>query len=257
MWRKELIDMRWRVLFMVIFMVITLVIIIVSKPMATQMTGVILSQMDKMPDFFKKMMTQVWDISRIKENDYYLLSTWQGKNLGQSLVILVLLVAAPLFAREVEKKTIYWLLSHRSRKNVFWHKWLSAWTVIMIITVIMAFAGPFAMNLAGYSVGYSMTARILIHEITAVTFLLSLFVLISVASNDQVKPLIAGILVALIFPVFSFVKSLSWANIYPYIFGLNLIKVGGHIQWDYTAVLWVITLIFLFVAQQLFINREF
>jgi hypothetical protein len=112
------------------------------------------------------------------------------------------------------------------------------------------------MRIAGYNVHLSKPLLILVHEIIAMLFLYSLYIMFSIIFNDQIKPILAGLATVFIMPIFSFVESLSFLNIYPYLMGQSIINNLG-IDWKYSIVLIALSIVLIFVNKKLFMIKEF
>lgn len=233
-----------------------LITTVAMRPYTTSMMEQMVNELGEMPEFFQKMIGDPSIAQKLANDDYYINSQWHGKNLGQFLPMFALIIAFPIFAREVDKKTIYFLLSRKNRDEVFWKKFFVGYFVVTAIIVIFSLAGPVAMKIAGYQVGLRNTGLILVHEIVGLSFFYSLFILFSVLSNDQVKPVVSGIIVIVALPFLSLIDSLAFLNPYPYILGLDIIN-GSGIDWVYTLVLAVITLFSVVLSYRIFKKKEF
>jgi len=253
---KEWNEHKTRAIVIFILSLIVLTTTVALRPYASSMMEQMVNELEEMPEFLQKMIGDPSIAQKLTNDEYYINSQWHGKNLGQFLPIFVLIIAFPVFAREVDKKTIYFLLSRRKREEVFWKKFFVGYFVITAIIVIFSLAGPIAMKIAGYQVGFRNTGLILVHEIVGVSFFYSLFILFSVLSNDQVKPVVGGLVVIIALPFLSLIESIAFLNPYPYILGLDIIN-GSGIDWWYTLSLAVLTLVIAFQSYRIFKTKEF
>jgi len=252
---KELNDMKIRALVMLIIFFISLLITIVLRPYTETMFDQMVSEFEKLPEFMKKIIGDPKQFMRLKNDEFYLLNQWHGKNLGQFLPLLSLLIAFPIFSRENEKKTIYFLLSRKRRLEIFWAKFIVGLTITLSITILMSTLGFILMRVLGYSVSFRYLPSCLLNEIIGVSFFFSLFLLFSIISNDQVKPVIIGIGILIGLPILGIVETLSFLNPYPYVLCIRIIDKG--IDLSYTFGLLFATFVLTSVDYILFKNREF
>ncbi len=256
MFWKEWYDLRLRFFIILIVFIFMLIMTIAMRPYTSTMMDEISEQFGNLPDFLKNLIGDPKMLNQLKNDDYYLLSQWYGKNLGQFLPIIALIIAFPIFARETEKKTIYFFLSRMKREKLFWSKYITGLSFTKTLLGILTLLGPLGMRIAGYNVHFTKPLLILVHEIFAMLFLYSLYIMFSIIFNDQVKPILVGLVTIFIMPIFSFVESLSFLNIYPYLMGQRIINNLG-IDWNYSIVLLAISFVLIFVDRKLFMIKEF
>ncbi|OAA30705.1 hypothetical protein AT15_09765 [Kosmotoga arenicorallina S304] len=227
MFYKEIRELKITLIIVSLLLLIALVATVAMKETAVE----ILRGMgtEDMPEFAKNLVANPDLLSNIGNNDFYLVSQWQGKNLGQFIPLIILIISIPIFAREIDKKTIYFLLSRLTRKRVFFMKYLTGLGVLSCLIVLFSLAGPIAMNLAGYETGFSLTFKILVHQLIGGAFFFSVFIFYSVLSNDQTKPLIIGIATIIGLPIIGIFKPFAFLNLYPYILGSNVFNEGIEI----------------------------
>lgn len=255
MFIKELNDMKVRSLIILLLLFASLIVTIVLRPYTETMFDQMITEFEKLPDFMKKLIGSPEQLTRLKNDEYYLITQWHGKNFGQFLPLLSLLIAFPIFSKEIEKKTIYFLLAKKERKTVFRIKFIAGFAVLLSITVFMSTMGFVLMRFFGYSVSFKYLFPCLLSEIVGVTFFFTLFLLFSIISNDQVKPVIAGIVVLIGLPILGLIDSLSFLNPYPYVLCVQILDKG--IDWIYTFGLIFVTILLIIVDYFVFRNREF
>ena len=255
MFYKEIHEMKLRVVIMFVVLLISLITTVALRPYAAQMMEEMTPQLEEMPDFLKNLMGDVSGLSRLNDDNYYLLSQWHGKNYGQFLPFVVLLIAFPIFAKEFDKKTIYFLLSRKNRNEVFRTKYLAGLGAVLTITVVLSLLGPVAMNLSGYSTAFADTLKVLLQQLVGVTFFYSLFTMISIMSRDQVKPVVAGVVIVLGLPILGMIDTLSWLNPYPFILGSSAAQ-KGTIDWIYLVSLLAVTAVLTAIDYKVFEKKE-
>jgi ABC-type transport system involved in multi-copper enzyme maturation permease subunit len=256
MFWKEWYDLRLRFFIILIVFIFMLIMTIAMRPYTSTMMDQISEEFGNLPDFLKNLIGDPKLLNQLENDDFYLLSQWFGKNLGQFLPIIALIIAFPIFARETEKKTIYFILSRMKREKVFWSKYITGLSFTKTLIGTLTLLGPLGMKIAGYDVHISKPLLILVHEIIAMLFLYSLYIMFSIIFNDQVKPILAGLVTVFIMPIFSFVESLSFLNIYPYLMGQSVINNHG-IDWNYSIVLLALSIVLIFIDKKLFMIKEF
>ena len=257
MYSKEILDIRWRLLVFFILFGILLVGTIALRPFVGELLGISSREIDELPEFVRKIVGDLSALNRLETDDeYYLYSQWQGKNMGQFLPICALLLVIPLFCREEEKKTLYFLLARFPRRKIFWSKIAASFSAILSLLVIFALAAPAMMNLAGFSVGFQNSFLILVQQVLALWFFFGFFVFLSVVFRDQLKPILWGILFVLALPMAGLLPRFSWINPDPYLCGVSVLNTGG-IDWAYSFGMMIIGAAFLGIAAILFEKKEF
>lgn len=254
---KELYDMRIRTIVMFIVILVGLVLSIAMKPYTAEMFQGLAGEIENMPEFLRGLIGDPEELTAlIDDNDAYLLSQWQGKNLGQFIPFIVLIIVFPIFARETDKKTIYFLLARKNRNEVFKAKYFTGLLVAASVVFILALAGPVGMNIAGYGTGFAKTLVALVHELIGVFFFYSIFSFLSVTSNDQIKPIIGGMVIIIGLPFFSMIKTLDFLNPYNYVLAISIAQ-GDGIDWIYSIVLLAISITLTLLNKAIFEKREF
>jgi len=261
MFNKTIMEMKFRIIIFALFFVLMLVVLIVTRPFIDEMfsqMNIGSEQMENLPDFFKNILAETAQVSKMMEDDqYFLMSQWYSKNFGQFLPLFALIMTFTIFAREVDKGTIYFLLAKKNRPAIFWGKTLTGYFVVIGLTVIFSFIAPIAMMLSGYSVTFSPQLFVLIvQQLIGVSFFYSLFLLFSVLFNDQIKPILVGIIVIVGLPFLSMFESVKWLNPYPYILGTQVIS-NGTFDGIYSLALMVITAIIIWTGLEVFKRKEF
>src|SRR6056297_644501 len=232
MFNKTMMEMKFRIIIFSLFFVLMLVVLIATRPFIDEMfsqMNIDSQQMENLPDFFKSILAETSQISKMMADDqYFLMSQWYSKNFGQFLPLFSLIMTFTIFAREVDKGTIYFLLAKKNRPSIFWGKTLTGYCLVIGITIIFSFIAPIAMMLSGYNVTFSpQLVALIVQQLIGTTFFYSLFLLFSILFNDQIKPILAGIIVIVGLPFLSLFENVKWLNPYPYILGTQLINNGA------------------------------
>ena len=261
MFSKTMMEMKFRIIIFAIFFVLMLVVLIVTRPVIDEVMSQMSidnEQLKDLPDFFKNMLTETAQISKMLEDDqFFLLSQWYSKNFGQFLPLFALIMTFAIFSREVDKGTIFFLLAKKNRPAIFWGKALTGYLVVVGMVAIFSFTAPIAMMLSGYSVSFTPELfAMIVQQIIGVTFFYALFLLFSILFNDQIKPVLAGIIIAVGLPFFSMFESLKWINPYPYILGSSIINKGSF-DGVYSLVLIIITAVITWTGLEVFKKKEF
>ena len=246
-----------RTIVTVLVILVGLIFTVAMKPYTAQMFQELAGEAENMPGFLKGLIGDPETLlALVDDNEAYLISQWQGKNFGQFIPFLVLIVAFPIFARETDKKTIYFLLARKNRPDVFRVKYFTGLFVAVLAVVILAISGPVGMNIGGFQMGFGKTLMIMLHEVIGAFFFYTIFSFMSIFSSDQVRPIIGGIVLLLGLPFFSLTKSLAFLNPYTYILGSDIAS-GDGIDWIYTVILILISLSMTFINKNIFEKRDF
>ncbi len=253
---KELYEMRMRVIVIFLIMIAGLTFLVAARPLAVSMMEEMYRDFDQIPEALQRLLGDPAMVQRLGDDSFYIVSQWQGNNLGQFLPIIVLLIAFPIFARETDKGTIFFLLSRINRSTVFWNKVLTGFFASLALIIVLSLLGPVFMRIGGYDATFGESFAIIVHQVISVALLYFLFTIFSIVFNDQIKPVITGIAVVLAMPFASLVDALSFINIYPYIMGESIINTG-RIDWTYSVVLSLMAVGLLFVSYKLFEKKEF
>ena len=219
--RKEISDLRLRwliILFLVVATVFTL-------PLARQMvTSVDLSSM---PESFQKMINLPFDFtSKMKDWNFYMLSQWQGKNFGQFIPIIAVILIFSSISKERENGTLDFLVTRQGRKKVFMAKYsvsiISALTLVFIANMLV-----FPVSLInGQSMSVSPVLKFTLVGLVATFFWSSMAFFFTTIFTEQVKPLIFSLIAVFGEIIFSYVKPLKFLNTYSYILGSDILYKG-------------------------------
>ncbi len=255
MFYKEINGIKIKIIVIFFLLTALLVSFIPLKSFTVELMKTMYSETKELPDIIKNMIGNEGNLEKFEDNDYYLLSQWQGKNLGQFIPLVILLIAFPLLSKEYDKKTIYFLLSRINRKKLFSYKYFTGLLVSVCTISVLVFLGPIFMNLFGYKTGFYETFLVYIQELFSILFLYNLFFLFSAIFREQIKTFIIGIIACFIFPFFSMYKPIAFLNIYTYIFGQNILN-GDGIDWLYSIMLLIISIFLFFVSRFHFLRKD-
>ncbi|MFP4461468.1 MAG: ABC transporter permease subunit [Thermotogota bacterium] len=261
MFNKTMMEMKFRIIIFGLFFVLMLVVLIVTRPVIDEVMSQMSidnEQLKDLPEFFKNMLAETAQISKMLEDDqFFLLSQWYSKNFGQFLPLFALIMTFTIFSREADKGTIYFLLAKKNRSALFWGKTLTGYFVVITMVLLFSFLAPIAMMLSGYAVTFTPELfAIIIQQVIGVTFFYALFILFSILFNDQIKPVLAGIIVIVGLPFLSMFESLKWLNPYPYILGTQVISKGTF-DGIYSLSLVITTAVITYLGLELFKKKEY
>lgn len=134
--------------------------------------------------------------------DGYVWSQWFTKNGPEILAILAAVLGASLIASEVNKGTIFFLLSKPvSRNRVLLTKYLVSALILLGVTLLSGVAILVAAAIVGHpqNVGGVLISTILLW--LGMLFVLGLALLFSVLFHDVLRPLIFSLLITLLLSV--------------------------------------------------------
>jgi len=230
MWKCEFRKMKMRVVVVIIIMSVLLTLVMAFKDWAVQEFSAVSQQVpeEKLPKFFRKFLSSKMEVlaQKLKEDDFYLWSQWFGKNFGQFVPLIALILAFPLFSREYERRTIYYLITRVKRVKIYILKSMTGFLALCFILILFSILPLFialAMDWkiqAWKFIGYTLQALI------GGTAFYSIFLLFSVLFKDQVKPILMGIVVIIGTAFLSISDKLRLLNIYSYIMSHNVFQDG-------------------------------
>jgi ABC-type transport system involved in multi-copper enzyme maturation permease subunit len=253
--------MKFRLIVFIVFFLVLLAGVLLIRPIVgNMMLSVDMSgeEMQQIPDFLKELVSSSMRTeNQYKDDQFFLISQWFGKNFGQFSPFLALIIAFPLFARETEKKTIYLLIARRSRAEVFFGKVFSAYSILLILLFSFSLLAPVVMMLSGYKIAFNAElTQVIVQQIVSASFFYFLFVLFSVLFSDQIKPVILGIVLIFAMPFTSMIPFIEWMNLFPYTLGHNIL-LGNGFDWLKSLVLMLLILVLFFFSKSLFEKKEF
>ncbi|QIV78148.1 ABC transporter permease subunit [Fervidobacterium pennivorans] len=95
-------------------------------------------------------------LSKLKEWNFYINSQWYGKNFGQMIGIIGIIMAFPLFAREFENETIVFLLVRKPRKWIYFNKVFAGAIATLIVMLVGSILPAIYSAVAGKEYNYSV-----------------------------------------------------------------------------------------------------
>ncbi len=194
-------------------------------------------------------------LNKLKEWNFYINSQWYGKNFGQMIPIIGIIMAFPLFAREFENGTIEFLLVRKSRKEIFLNKILSGLIALSILLIISGLLPLIYSFLLRKDYIYEIGVKLAIQSYFAGLLWYSIGVFFSVVFNDQVKPLLAGLGILAITTVAGLLKPLKFLNTFSYALGTNVFQ-KNLIDFKYTIGAIIFTIAFFIFAYFIFNKKE-
>ncbi|MEJ5228426.1 MAG: ABC transporter permease subunit [Pseudothermotoga sp.] len=213
------------------------------------------SEVQNMPKFLEKLIPKTF-VQNLSDWNFYIFSQWFGKNLGQIVPIVAIIMAFPLFARENENRTIEFLLARESRKKVFFAKSLLGLSILLIQMLIFSLLPVFYSFFARENLNYTQLWAFLVHTVVGAVFWFALSLLFSVISNDQVKPILISVGLLAITTALGVIKSTRFLNTYAYILGSKIFQ-SGRIDFGYTMGLLISSIVLFFLSYNFFLKKEF
>jgi len=247
--KKEFYDMRVRI----IGVTITLLVLFFVLAPFQKFTVSMLEGYSGNPQLEKFLPGSM--LNRLKEWNFYINSQWFGKNFGQMIPIIGIIMAFPLFSREIENGTMAFLLVRRNRKLVFRDKFLTGLISLVLILVLASLLPIIYSFLFNKDYRYITGIKFLVHSLFAGLLWYSITLLYSVVFDDQVKPLLAGLGTLAITTVAGIIKPLRILNTYAYALG-NTIFQKNSIDLKYTIGVIIVSLLIFIVAYRIFLKKE-
>lgn len=195
-------------------------------------------------------------IERLKEWNFYINSQWFGKNFGQLVPIIGIILGFPLFAKEIEKGTIQFIAVRKPRRWIFTTKVITGLIAILIVITISTLLPSVYSLVTAKDYNHRLVPHFFIHSLFASILWYSVSVLFSVITDDQVKPLLTSLGLLALTTVLGLLKPLKFLNTFSYALGTDVFRNGSA---NFTYTIWMIAIsgIILFGAMKLFEKREF
>ncbi|HEY8542995.1 MAG TPA: ABC transporter permease subunit [Pseudothermotoga sp.] len=254
MFNKEFYDMKLRTFVILIIGVGLFFVLAPFQGITVEMLKQY-SQMENVPKFLEKLMPKEF-INNLSDWNFYIYSQWFGKNLGQMVPILAIIMAFPLFARETENGTIEFLLARKNRKKIFFSKSLLGILITIFLMAILSLLPAIYSPLAGEKLNYKILIAFLIHTLVGATFWFAITMFFSIISNDQVKPILISVGLLAITTAMGIIKFTRFLNTYAYVLGSKIFQTG-HLDIKYTLGSIAISVIVFFLSYITFLRKEY
>ncbi len=250
--KKEIDDIKWR--FIIIGGILILAFLIVKEgqyflsyitfPTFSFLKNSVLGKIIK-PEIFLR------EIELMKKSkDYYIWSQWYGKNLYEFIVLATILYGFSSFAREIERKTIYYLLSFLSRGKVFFGK-----SLVGICTLFLTvFMGGMLPLFLGFK--FFMALKLTISLFLVSLFLYMIVLFFSITTGDDVKTLIWSLAIFFILGIPGFFRQISYLDLYKYMKGIDIF-IKHSFPWESIGIIFSLSIIIFFVNFKIFLNKDF
>jgi len=257
MFYKEIYQMRFRIIVFVLVFIALAFMMMAFKPMFDELMEVYSqASASNSNEFIESLKAISTAPEKINENTWFLATQWYGKNYGQFIPLLALIMSLPLICRETENKTIYILLSKFKRKDIIITKYLSGLVGMITVIFLANISGPIVMKLFGYNVNAFTGMYALAPEIIGSTFIFSVFFMISVICNEILKPMIIGIVIVVILPLSTAFINSSIFDIFTYMTGIKYL-LNTDSQLAYSSVLIILSVILFYLSLKFFERKEF
>ena len=249
--KKELLNMKTRSF---TILIIILVLFFSIAPFQKTLVGV-LEENKEVIEVYAKKFNILTSITQLHDWNIFIFSQWFGKNFGQMIPIFAIVLAFPLFSREIENGTLEFLLVRKSRNYVFYSKVFSSLIIGFSLIVIGSLLPVLYSFLVGKDFFNDYALKYIIQGIVATWLWNNITVFFSILFNDQVKPLLSSFGLLVITTALGFLKPLKWLNTYNYVLGGKILS-EGTIDWNYTMILFVIGGFTLLAGYYVFKNKE-
>ncbi|PNR94575.1 ABC transporter permease subunit [Petrotoga sp. 9PWA.NaAc.5.4] len=193
-------------------------------------------------------------VENLKDWNFYITSQWFGKNFGQFVPIISIILAFSLFSREYERATIEFLVARLPRRKIFINKLLVSIITLLIIMFTLSILPSIYSIITAKDFNHSLIFKFMIPVLTGGFFWYSVTLLFSVLFNAQIKSLFASAILLTITTTLGFIKPLGFMNTYKYILGSELFHDG--VNWIYTIILLLIGVVCIFFAYYTFEKKE-
>ncbi len=251
-WKKEFSDMKWR--FFVINLVLISLFFFVEHArgyIINMSPGDMFPLMKKLLPKFINVKSLIHQLELMRTNKmYYIWSQWYAKNFYQIILLSVVIYGFSTFAREVERKTIYFLLSMVKREEVFLGK-VCIGAILLIVTILIGGVLPI---FSGFS--FIMIFELLILNLVVALFLYMIVIYFSIREGDDVKTIIWAVFVFFMLGIPGFFKKASLWNIYRYMMGVDIFAKNTFPLLSFIVILGLFIVMF-FINWKTFKLKEF
>ncbi|ONN26927.1 ABC transporter permease [Thermosipho affectus] len=245
--KKEWIDMKTR-------SILTFVVMLILFFSIAPFQNFVIDLLNKNSEVIQRFVGNNF-VEKLKNWDFYILSQWFGKNFGQIIPIIGIILSFPLFSREFENETISFLLVRKSRKNIFYNKFIVSFIVLSIEIFVLSYIPYIYSIITNKTLSFETTTKFFIHSFIGAFFWYSISFMFSVIFNDQVKPLLTSFAILGISTTLGFLRPISFLNTYKYVLGYKIFK-ESTIDFTYSTSLILIGTILLSFSYYLFENKE-
>lgn len=249
--KKEFLDIKVRA---IVIFIITFILFFSIAPFQNILLGVLEKNKAVIETYANKFGLNSM-ISRLHDWNFYIFTQWFGKNFGQMIPIFAIILAFPLFSREIENGTMEFLLVRKSRNYVFYSKVFSCLIVGFSLIIIGSILPILYSFFAGKDFLNEYALKYIVHGLITVWFWNNITIFFSIIFNDQVKPILSSAGLLAITTALGFLKPLKWLNTYSYSLGGKILS-EGKINWVYSESLFVIGGFILLASYYSFKNKE-
>lgn len=194
-------------------------------------------------------------LNKLKEWDFYINSQWYGKNFGQMVGIIGIIMAFPLFAREFENETIMFLLVRKPRKWIYFNKLFTGAVATSIVMLVGSILPAIYSAFAGKEYNYPVVPKFMVQSIFGVLLWYCVGVFFSVLFNDQVKPLLASLGLLALTTTAGLIKALKFLNTFSYQLGVSIFEKDSVDFW-YTLGIIVVCVVITWIGYLVFERKE-
>jgi ABC-type transport system involved in multi-copper enzyme maturation permease subunit len=194
-------------------------------------------------------------VEKLKNWEYYILSQWFGKNFGQFIPILAIIIAFPLFSREYENETITFLLSRQNRKTIFLQKTLLSIFVLLILITYFSYLPSIYSLITSKELSILTVSKFYIHSLIGSFFWFSIALVFTTYFTNQVKPILSSAVVLGLTTTLGLLKPLKFFNTYKYILGYSIFE-KGKVDISYTIALTILSFICIYFSYLIFKEKE-
>jgi len=194
-------------------------------------------------------------LNKLKEWNFYINSQWYGKNFGQMVGIIGIIMAFPLFSREFENETIVFLLVRKPRKWIYFNKLFTGAVATLIVMLVGSILPAIYSAVAGKEYNYSIVPKFMVHSIFGALLWYCVGVFFSVLFNDQVKPLLASLGLLALTTTAGLIKAIKFLNTFPYQLGARVFEKNS-VDLPYTFGIVVVCALFIWLGYIVFERKE-
>lgn len=212
---KEFLDSKRRLIISISLLLSFFFLLLIFKEKTIQ----VLNQNKEALKAFSSMI----QIEKLRNLDFFIKTQWYGKNFGQFLPLIALIFSYSVFSKEFEKKTFDFLITRKSRKNIFIKKVSSIYINFVLINIIFLIISLITLSISSFDFQIIDYLKIFIQQTIISSLIIPIAVLISIITQTQIKSFIIPLTIIFLCLTLYFLPNVKITTPYNFILDPKLI----------------------------------
>ncbi|PWJ89322.1 ABC transporter permease subunit [Oceanotoga sp. DSM 15011] len=212
---KEFLDSKRRLIISISLLLSFFFLLLIFKEKTIQ----VLNQNKEALKAFSSMI----QIEKLRNLDFFIKTQWYGKNFGQFLPLIALIFSYSVFSKEFEKKTFDFLITRKSRKNIFIKKVSSIYINFVLINIIFFIISIITLSMSSFDFQIIDYFKIFIQQTIISSLIIPIAVLISIITQTQIKSFIIPLTIIFLCLTLYFLPNVKIKTPYNFILDPKLI----------------------------------